>query len=150
MLEKMYEKFGINNRTDFSRLRPVDYPILSDLYKIIEETYENYDAEKNPLYPRELVQEVLLGLQPGEICAVVDAEFLIHLLQHQLDGVDVAVREIFISAEKVLQEGDVLAQPGVLPKGAESKFFNGPTNITSSRFLVFGVKGLLQASGSAL
>ena len=31
-------------------------------------------------------------------------------------------------------------------RGAESKFFNGHTNITSSRFLVFGVKGLLQAS----
>ena len=30
--------------------------------------------------------------------------------------------------------------------GAESKFFNGHTNITTSRFLVFGVKGLLQAS----
>ena len=99
MLEKMYEKFGINNRTDFSRLRPVDYPILSDLYKVIEDAYENYDAEKNPLYPRELIQEVLLGLH--SMC-----------------------------------------------KGAESKFFNGPTNITSSRFLVFGVKGLLQASGS--
>ena len=99
MLEKMYEKFGINNRTDFSRLRPVDYPILSDLYKVIEDAYENYDAEKNPLYPRELIQEVLLGLH--SMC-----------------------------------------------KGAENKFFNGPTNITSSRFLVVGVKGLLQASGS--
>lgn len=31
-------------------------------------------------------------------------------------------------------------------KGAESKFFNGHTNVTSSRFVVFGVKGLLQAS----
>ena len=31
-------------------------------------------------------------------------------------------------------------------RGAESKFFNGHTNITSSRFLVFGVKGLLQAN----
>lgn len=30
--------------------------------------------------------------------------------------------------------------------GAESKFFNGHTNITSERFIVFGVKGLLQAS----
>ena len=99
MLEKMYEKFGINNNTDFSRLRPVDYPILSDLYKVIEDAYENYDAEKNPLYLRELIQEVLLGLH--SMC-----------------------------------------------KGAESKFFNGPTNITSNRFLVFGVKGLLQASGS--
>ena len=31
-------------------------------------------------------------------------------------------------------------------RGAESKFFNGHTNISSSRFLMFGVKGLLQAS----
>ena len=30
--------------------------------------------------------------------------------------------------------------------GAESKFFNGHTNIKSDRFIVFGVKGLLQAS----
>ncbi|MDD4406151.1 MAG: DUF87 domain-containing protein [Parabacteroides sp.] len=30
--------------------------------------------------------------------------------------------------------------------GAESKFFNGHTNITSDRFIVFGVKGLLKAS----
>ena len=33
-----------------------------------------------------------------------------------------------------------------LCRGAESKFFNGHTNITSSRFLVFGVKELLHAS----
>ena len=31
-------------------------------------------------------------------------------------------------------------------KGAESKFFNGYTNITDNSFLTFGVKGLLQAS----
>ncbi len=30
--------------------------------------------------------------------------------------------------------------------GAESKFFNGHTNVTDHRFIVFGVKGLLQAS----
>ena len=99
MLERMYGKFGINNNTDFSRLRPVDCPILSDLYKVIEDAYQHYENEKNPLYPKDLLQEVLLGLH--SMC-----------------------------------------------KGAESKFFNGPTNITSNRFLVFGVKGLLQASGS--
>ena len=32
--------------------------------------------------------------------------------------------------------------------GAESKFFNGHTNITDSGFITFGVKGLLQASRS--
>ena len=30
--------------------------------------------------------------------------------------------------------------------GADAPFFNGHTNVTSSRFIVFGVKGLLQAS----
>ena len=32
--------------------------------------------------------------------------------------------------------------------GAESKFFNGHTNVESSRFLVFGVKNLMNASGN--
>ncbi len=97
MLERMYKKWGLNNHTDFQSMEPGDFPILSDLYDVIEDAYQHYDREENPLYPRELLQEVLLGLH--SMC-----------------------------------------------RGAESKFFNGHTNITSSRFLVFGVKGLLQAS----
>ena len=97
MLERLYKKWGLNNHTNFLLLRPNDFPILSDLYDVIEDAYQHYDREENPLYPRELLQEVLLGLH--SMC-----------------------------------------------RGAESKFFNGHTNITSSRFLVFGVKGLLQAS----
>ena len=97
MLERMYKKWGLNNHTDFQSMGPGDFPILSDLYDVIEDAYQHYDREENPLYPRELLQEVLLGLH--SMC-----------------------------------------------RGAESKFFNGHTNITSSRFLVFGVKGLLQAS----
>ena len=97
MLERLYRKWGLNNHTDFQSMRPDDFPVLSDLYDVIEDAYQHYDREENPLYPRELLQEVLLGLH--SMC-----------------------------------------------RGAESKFFNGYTNITSSRFLVFGVKGLLQAS----
>jgi len=97
MLEKLYRKWGINDNTDFGKLGPMDYPILSDLYAVIEDSYQSYDAEPNPLYPKELLQEVLLGLH--SMCV-----------------------------------------------GAESTFFNGHTNITSDRFLVFGVKGLLQGS----
>ncbi|NCE77261.1 DUF87 domain-containing protein, partial [Anaerotruncus sp. X29] len=97
MLERLYKKWGLNNHTDFQSMRPDDFPVLSDLYDVIEDAYQHYDREENPLYPRELLQEVLLGLH--SMC-----------------------------------------------RGAESKFFNGYTNITSSRFLVFGVKGLLQAS----
>ena len=97
MLGRLYAKWGMDDDTDFQPLSPRDYPVLSDLYDEIEEAYRNYDSEEYPLYPRELLQEVLLGLH--SMC-----------------------------------------------RGAESKFFNGHTNITTSRFLVFGVKGLLQAS----
>ena len=99
MLERLYRSFGLNDHTDFSTLTPTDYPILSDLYDVIEDAYPHYDREENPLYPKELLREILLGLH--SMC-----------------------------------------------RGAESKFFNGSTNITSFRFLVFGVKGLLQANSS--
>ena len=97
MLAKLYEKWNIGDDTDFGRLTPKDYPILSDLYNLMEEEYKHYDAKKKQLYTAELLQEICLGLH--SMC-----------------------------------------------KGAESKFFNGHTNITDSSFLTFGVKGLLQAS----
>jgi len=97
MLGKLYEKFGISDRTDFRSLAATDYPILSDLYALIDDEFRGYDKTKYQLYPQELLQEILLGLH--SMCM-----------------------------------------------GAESKFFNGHTNVTSDRFIVFGVKGLLQAS----
>ena len=97
MVSRLYEKWGISDTTDFGRLKPEDYPILSDLYDLIEEEYQGYDADAHQLYTAELLQEILLGLH--SMC-----------------------------------------------KGAEAKFFNGHTNVTSSRFIVFGVKGLLQAN----
>lgn len=97
MLAKLYEKWNIGDDTDFGRLTPKDYPVLSDLYDLMEEEYKHYDAKKKQLYTAELLQEICLGLH--SMC-----------------------------------------------KGAESKFFNGHTNITDSSFLTFGVKGLLQAS----
>ena len=94
MLTKLYTEWGITEDTDFSQMRPEDYPILSELYDFIEIEYENFDETKPQLYTRETLQQVLLGLH--SMC-----------------------------------------------RGADSKFFNGHTNLTSTRFLVFGVKGLL-------
>lgn len=97
MLSKLYMKFNISDSTDFTALESKQYPILSDLYNLIEEEYQTYDTGKHQLYTAELLQEILLGL--NSMC-----------------------------------------------RGAESKFFNGYTNITSDRFIVFGVKGLLRTS----
>ena len=97
MVGKLYARWGISDSTNFAGLKPQDYPILSDLYKLIEQEYREYDGNCHQLYTAELLQEILLGLH--SMC-----------------------------------------------QGAEAQFFNGHTNVTSSRFIVFGVKGLLQAS----
>ena len=70
MLGKLYENFGISDRTDFRKLAATDYPILSDLYALIETEYKGYDKTKYQLYPPELLQEILLGLH-----SMVTSEF---------------------------------------------------------------------------
>ena len=97
MVGKLYAKWGISDSTNFAGLKPQDYPILSDLYELIDQEYREYDESQHQLYTAELLQEILLGLH--SMC-----------------------------------------------QGAEAQFFNGHTYVTSSRFIVFGVKGLLQAS----
>jgi type IV secretory pathway VirB4 component len=97
MLGRLYGKWGLTDHSNFDRLKPTDYPILSDLYDLIEQEYKAFDEGKRQLYTADILREICLGLH--SLC-----------------------------------------------KGAESKFFNGHTNIVSNEFVTFGVKGLLQAS----
>ena len=97
MVGKLYAKWGISDSTNFAGLKPQDYPILSDLYKLIEQEYREYDGNCHQLYTAELLQEILLGLH--SMC-----------------------------------------------QGARLSSSTGTPSVTSSRFIVFGVKGLLQAS----
>ena len=99
LLTRLYKKWGITESTDLRQLTATDYPILSDFYALMEAEYLRYDPTAHPLYTKELLQEVLLGLH--SIC-----------------------------------------------KGADAHFFNGHTDITSERFLVFGVSGVLNAAKS--
>lgn len=99
MLQKLYTKWGITDHSPFDRMADTEYPILSDLYALIEQEYKEYDENRRQLYTAEMLQNILLGL--NSMCV-----------------------------------------------GAESKFFNGHTNITDDSFITFGVKGLLQASKS--
>lgn len=97
LLSKLYARFGITDSTDYSKLKPTDYPIMSDFYKLCEEEFYSYDKSRKYLYTEETLQEVCLGIH--SMCV-----------------------------------------------GAESKYFNGHSNITDDAFLVFGVKGLLDTN----
>ena len=71
MVEQLYKKWNITDRTDFAGMQPTDYPILSDLYDTIQDAYDNYDAAG--LYPQEMLRDLLLGLH--SMCRGADARF---------------------------------------------------------------------------
>ena len=97
MLMNLYERFDIDELTDLDKLKVTDYPVMEDLYNLIEKEYMIFDHEKKHLYTEENLQNICLGLH--SMC-----------------------------------------------KGAESKYFNGHTNIKDSEFLCFGVKGLMDTN----
>lgn len=97
MLMKLYARFDIDDLTNLDKLKPTDYPVMEDLYNLIEKEYMIFDHEKKHLYTEENLQNICLGLH--SMC-----------------------------------------------KGAESKYFNGHTNIKDSEFLCFGVKGLMDTN----
>ena len=94
MLSRLYEKFGLTESTNFSKLKPTDYPIMEDLFELCMEEFRNYDPTKKYLYTEDILQRICLGL--NSVCV-----------------------------------------------GAESRFFNGHTNIEDNKFLIFGVKGIM-------
>ena len=97
MLMKLYARFGIDDLTDLDKLESCDYPVMSDLYELVEKEFMAFDNAKKHLYTEEILQNICLGLH--SMC-----------------------------------------------KGAESKYFNGRTNIKVGEFICFGVKGLMDTN----
>lgn len=97
LLAKLYARFGITDTTDYAKMKPTDYPVMEDFYKLCEEEFMTYDKQRKYLYTEQTLQEVCLGI--NSMCI-----------------------------------------------GAESRYFNGYTNITDDAFLVFGVKGLMDTN----
>ena len=62
LLAKLYARFGITDSTDYSKMKPTDYPIMEDLYKLCEEEFMTYDKQRKYLYTEETLQEVCLGI----------------------------------------------------------------------------------------
>jgi type IV secretory pathway VirB4 component len=97
IVSRLYANYGITDYTDYSKLKPTDYPVMSDLYDLVEQEYLKYEHGSKSLFTEELLREICLGI--NSMC-----------------------------------------------KGAESKFFNGHTNISDDKFICFGVKGLMDAN----
>ncbi len=62
ILLKLYEKFGITEETDFSKMTSKDYPIAEDLYTFMENEYLHFDENSGQIYTKETLQELLLGI----------------------------------------------------------------------------------------
>ena len=97
LLSRLYAKFGITDNTDYDKLKADDYPVMADLYAMVESEYQRHEKGSKSLFTEDLLRELCLGL--NSMCV-----------------------------------------------GAESKFFNGHTNISDDRFIVFGVKGLMEVN----
>ena len=97
LLTRLYGKYCINDNTDYDKLKADDYPVMADLYELVESEYHRYEVGSKSLFTEDLLRELCLGLH--SMCV-----------------------------------------------GAESKFFNGHTNISDDKLLVFGVKGLMEAN----
>jgi len=69
MCAKLYERFGITNGTDLAAMGRDAFPILSDLYHLIEEEYQTFAEAPNRLYTKETLRELCLGLHSISIGA---------------------------------------------------------------------------------
>lgn len=62
ILTKLYKNFGITDYTDYDKLSKTDYPIMSDLYELLEKEYKGYQHNQKNIYREKILQELCLGL----------------------------------------------------------------------------------------
>ncbi len=73
MLMKLYGRYGINDTTDLDTLKAEDYPVMSDLYDLVEKEFMAYDSQIKHLYTEEMLQNVCLGLH--SMCKGAEAKY---------------------------------------------------------------------------
>lgn len=103
---------------------------IDTLEIMLEKLYKEWGISDNADFSK---------LQPTDYPMMSD---LYHFVEKEYQSYDIKKKPIY--TENLLQE--ILLGIHSMCIGAESKFFNGHTNIKSDRFVVFGVKGLLEAS----
>lgn len=71
---KLYKNFGITDYTNFDKLKPTDYPILSDLYELLDSEFKEYDSKKaKQIYTEETLQSLCLGL--NSMCIGTESKY---------------------------------------------------------------------------
>lgn len=73
ILTKLYKNFGITDYTDYDRLKPTDYPIMSDLYELLDKEYKGYNHNIKNIYRQETLQELCLGL--NSMCVGTESKY---------------------------------------------------------------------------
>ena len=73
LLAKLYARYGITDATDYNKMKPTDYPIMEDLYKLCEEEFMTYDKRRKYLYTEETLQEVCLGIH--SMCVGTESKY---------------------------------------------------------------------------
>ena len=74
IITKLYTNFGITDYTNFDKLKPTDYPILSDLYELLDSEFKEYDSRKaKQIYTEETLQSLCLGL--NSMCIGTESKY---------------------------------------------------------------------------
>lgn len=74
IITKLYKNFGITDYTNFDKLKPTDYPILSDLYELLDSEFKEYDSKKaKQIYTEETLQSLCLGL--NSMCIGTESKY---------------------------------------------------------------------------
>ena len=73
ILTKLYNNFGITDYTDYDKLTAEDYPIMEDLYALLEKEYNEYDRLQKNIYREKTLQELCLGLH--SMCVGTESKY---------------------------------------------------------------------------
>lgn len=73
ILTKLYTNFGITDYTDYDKLTAEDYPIMEDLYTLLEKEYNEYDRSQKNIYREKTLQELCLGLH--SMCVGTESKY---------------------------------------------------------------------------
>ncbi len=73
ILTKLYNNFGITDYTDYDKLSAEDYPIMDDLYALLEKEYNEYDRSQKNIYREKTLQELCLGLH--SMCVGTESKY---------------------------------------------------------------------------